>query len=227
MNQESKKFSYDKSAVCPIDRGVALYKRFLGLRKEDLENKDILDIGAGLARFQQEAGKPGTKIISIDPMYRYLTEDAEKMLGKEEEKDDTKVSGRTSVLRFRDDFVKKGRTRKNKAAAINEALPFLDESFDLCLANFSSFYWADYQYPDNAERKVMVQEMVKEILRVLRPGGEARVNMDWWLEDEYKDILKGMETELLFSWEIKRRENLRILILRKKEAFEELSFGEK
>src|SRR5947199_3299546 len=75
-----------------------VYLKDLGLTWEDLESKEILDIGAGLGRFAQAAQKRGVKVTSVDmhPEWHnetgvvptsvpYLLADARKRLPYEDE----------------------------------------------------------------------------------------------------------------------------------------------
>ncbi len=63
----------------------------------------------------------------------------------------------------------------NVVAGIHEALPFRDEAFDIVLSSYSSVAWAPINYPNTSQRERAVRRMLNETVRVLKPGGEARM----------------------------------------------------
>lgn len=132
------------------NRDISDYIRLLGINIEDLKGKSVLDIGASYGKFQKECKeKHGIDVIALDPSYVHNGE-----LKK--------------YLEFTEN-------RKNKIAGINESLPFIQNSFDVVLCNFSSFFYICDNYPNIKHRLKMAEQMFKEIFRVLKSRGEARI----------------------------------------------------
>ena len=84
------------------------YLQDLGLNWKDLEDKEILDIGAGLARFALAAKQKGVRVISIDLHPEWHTE----------------TDARPTTVPY-------------IVADAREPLPFPDESFDVIVARAS------------------------------------------------------------------------------------------
>lgn len=140
----------------------------LGLSIESLRDKNVLDIGSGGARLAEGAKdeKINAKIISLDPKYS-----SPKSLNR-------KISGDkdTTMERIKE-------KQLPAVAGLAESLPFTDESFDLIIANCSvPYYQSD---------KGLKAKSISEMIRVLKPGGEARITMvtknD---EDVVKDVIE-------------------------------------
>lgn len=178
-----QKFNYDKGG--PSNRGVDEYKGYLGfdiekivqeIQKRGGEASDIkiLDIGAGGGAFQNEAKKRyGVNVVSIDPAYDFNNpKRPRKMIDPE-----NRVSHYDS-----DEYIKNRKSQQSgwilgKLAAINEALPFKVDTFDSVLASSSSFYYLPDNYPMERKMIEMAFLMLEEIYNVLKPGGEARVQV--------------------------------------------------
>jgi ubiquinone/menaquinone biosynthesis C-methylase UbiE len=135
-------------------RDLELYMWSFALQKEDFTRKTILDLGAGpnakLSKDLQEAGVDAT-VISLSPEY---TNDAY-----------TKLLKPTIMDRMRKVVLGVEKKRELAVAAVGEALPFKDGSFDMVLALFSLSTWSMEKY----------REWLLEVERVLKPGGIAYV----------------------------------------------------
>lgn len=123
-----------------------IYQKRLQLSPEDL-NKKILDVGSGSGQFAREAKKRGfEKVFSVDPA-QYIMDNREKTVKAEAEK-----------------------------------LPFKDSAFDLVLSLhsvpiiFAPAGRVEYGKPRNwREFEQYVKGIIKEMLRVLKKGGEIRL----------------------------------------------------
>lgn len=135
------------------DRGMTDYQRDLGINVKALKGKAVLDIGAGYGVFQEECQKIGIYAIALDPAYRNPAKGGDRF----------------------ESHLKAARNRKGKVSGVNEALPFKENSFDVVLSNCSSFHYLYHNYPRHSHRYEMAKLMFEEIIRVLRPGGEARI----------------------------------------------------
>ena len=104
-------------------RGIASYEKILKFKKEDLEDKVVLDLGAGpkarFARDLEESGVHAT-VISLSPEY---------------------ADGEQHAL-----FKGEQDKRRLEVAGIGERLPFQDESFDEVLALYSVSIWSAENY---------------------------------------------------------------------------------
>lgn len=138
--------------------------RELGLSAESLKDKDVLDIGSGGARFAEGAKDENinTKIISLDPKYGLPENLKLKITGGED----------TTMERMKE-------KQLPIVAGLAESLPFPNESFGLVIANCS----VPYYQPD----KDLKEKSISEIIRVLKPGGEARITM---VVKDDEDIIK-------------------------------------
>ncbi len=159
------------------------YERLLKFKKEDLENKFVLDLGAGpKARFAKELERSGIKatVISLSPDY-----------ADTEHRELFKPAGLEKLITI----LKREKGKdKLEIAGIGEELPFKDGSFDEILALWSISEWAEHTY----------ERWIPEIYRVLKQGGVARIgpyHPRWDTYDgdifirkhkEMKDVVKGL-----------------------------------
>lgn len=129
-------------------RTIKEYELLLHFAAPELKGKRVLDIGSGLGRFQEEGRELGIDVIGIDPYYKDLT--------------------------YGVNYTGPRISTTDKIASINETLPIADNSFDTVLSLNSSLWHLPRSYPNIEERKIVAKEMLGEIVRVLRHGGEAR-----------------------------------------------------
>lgn len=129
------------------DNNLEEYERLLGFKRKDLEGKMVLDLGTSptdrLAKDVKEVGINAT-VVGLSPDLGNLYPNEIQVPGMEDEWDRLGV------------------------AAIGQAMPFKDESFDVILGAYS-VTWRAATYPEQ------VEAWVSEIGRVLKPGGEARL----------------------------------------------------
>ena len=132
------------------ERGLETYQDYLGIKKEDLRGKDILDLGSGeTERFSRELKAAGidANVICVNPDY--------------------------SIERFRKANSALPDWQKKSVAAIAQELPFKDECFDEVFAVYSITVFASpSKIGGNIEA---TKRWLSEIVRVLKPGGEARI----------------------------------------------------
>lgn len=158
-------------------RGISDYQRGLEINLSKFPGRQVLDIGAGFAEFQKQLKQEGIDIISLDALYR--------------------------KPRYNNHWLQ---DKSGKIAAVCELLPFADKTFDTVLGLYSPFYHIDSTYPEKSVRKEMAREMLEEAVRILMPGGEARLGIKFEdLENFYKPILREISKTLSleFSWEIR------------------------
>jgi len=140
-------------------RGIDQYSMVLGITLEDLYGKDVLDIGAGAGLFGKECSKHGINVVSLDPSYSLPEREiAERKHG------DMDISK----------YLRRKANRKGKIVGVNEALSFKDESFDMVLSTFASYFYIQDNYPEERHDEIF-ELFTGEILRVLKRGGEARI----------------------------------------------------
>lgn len=142
-----KAITYERKSLdySHADNGLSVYESMLGFKKEQLENKKVLDLGTGqtdrLARELRDAGINAT-VVGVSPdLFTAFSRNDLKVLFPE--------------------------WRRQAVAAIAQKLPFKDESFDVILGLYSVTYCS--WWPEQ------VQAWASELGRVLRPGGEARL----------------------------------------------------
>jgi SAM-dependent methyltransferase len=178
-------------------RGIESYEIILKFKIEDLIGKDILDIGIGFGKFQKECRYYQEKnkdhffnVIGTDPVYYdhdiYLKNNSA----------------------FDDDFrehISDQKNRENIISAINEILPFRNNSFDAVLNCWSSisYYWLNYE---KEKQEQMLKQMFNEIIRVLKPGGAAYIG---GYIDDYKlaekilsDINTSKKLKIRTEWTV-------------------------
>ncbi len=172
------------STVVPWGRTFKEYKEMFSLSKSDLE-KTILGCGDGPACFNAELTKIGGRIISVDPIYQFSSEQIKSRIeevypqimehvtnNKNDYVWDTigSVDGlgksrMEAMCKFLDDY-KKG---KKSGRYIHESLPeltFKNRSFELALCSHYLFLYSDHV---NKEQHI---SSIKELCRVAK---EVRV----------------------------------------------------
>jgi len=140
----------------------------LGLSPEMLRDKAVLDLGSGGALFAEgiKDNYPdlNIKVVSLDPKYSNPEHLKRKVMPGED----------ATIERI-------GNKEILAVSAVAESLPFKDESFDIVISNCAVPY---YQDDDRIK-----EASILEIIRVLKPGGEARITM---VVDNDEKILRGV-----------------------------------
>ena len=139
----------------------------LDLSEKDIKEKLILDLGSGGAGFAEGVKKQqelSSRVVSLDPNYNLETL-------TEENRD---------LMR---DAVKEISEQKLQAVAgLSESLPFKDEVFDLIISNHA------VPWHISGDTKKVIKS-IEEIVRVLKPGGEARLHP---VEENVVRIIHGI-----------------------------------
>ena len=126
----------------------------LGLKKENLHTKLILDLGSGGASFAEEISKHpelSSRVISLDPNYNL----------------DTLSDENRDIMQEAVEGIKKDKL--SAVAGLSERLPFKDSIFDLIISNHAIPWHIAYE-PEK------IKSSLQEIIRVLKQGGEVRMS---------------------------------------------------
>ncbi|OHA05678.1 MAG: hypothetical protein A2934_01765 [Candidatus Sungbacteria bacterium RIFCSPLOWO2_01_FULL_47_10] len=192
----------------PSGRGLDEYLKFLELTRDDLAGKKILDIGSGLNQCAEDIKKERLRadVVPFDYFYS-LPQHARENLYKNryDEKDFVKVKealGRVGGSGLTGELV----------AGRAEKLPFRDESFDMVICFFSM--------PLYAESREQAGAFMREVERVLKKGGTARIYPSRYggkgdipstrIEREYADALEHSSVR-----EIRDRDKFKVTIIEK------------
>jgi hypothetical protein len=170
--------------VVPFGRSLDEYQRMFSLTKLDLE-RSIIGVGDGPASFNAEATKLGRKVISIDPIYQFSSEEIYQRFEQvvdniieqvrvtpndwvwsyHQSPDDLKNNRVKAIKTFIGDY----ETGKIEGRYQLEALPklsFKNNEYDLALCSHFLFLYSqhyDYQFHYNS------------ILEMLRVSREVRI----------------------------------------------------
>ncbi|MDA2922577.1 class I SAM-dependent methyltransferase [Patescibacteria group bacterium AH-259-L07] len=138
----------------------------LHLTDEDIKNKIIVDIGSGGSDFAAQINnRPelASRTLSIDPNFN---------LGV--------LSGDNKDL-MKDAVAEIKQNQLDAVAGLSEELPIKDECVDLIISNHA----IPWHISDNPEK---VARSIEEMLRILKPGGEIRLNP---IDDEIFTMVKN------------------------------------
>ncbi|MDD5710796.1 MAG: class I SAM-dependent methyltransferase [Candidatus Colwellbacteria bacterium] len=146
--------------IRPTGRSAEECFEDLGISLEFLKGKKILDIGSGLNQFAQDLKQEHLDLTSIDMFYALTPEERKKVFSElsPENFETVKTSLDRMAIKDKDSHLVGGRA---------ESLPFLDETFDVVLA--------EYSMPHYAENRESMRDFFFEVARVLKPGGEAHI----------------------------------------------------
>lgn len=210
----------DKTVYIDVwERGVKTYEKELNFDVKDLEGEKVLNLGSGSTLlFEREVreAKVPCDIVSVSP--DYASEKHRKRLFEERSRIAAlvdKIKGRKPKLVLEDAQV---------VAAIGQDLPFPDEVFDRILCS---------HVLEHVENKKAYQALIREALRVLRPGGMAhfvptteKKDQAWGLDEvlrEFPDVVVvregvGASTSEWDDQGMKYKVPLHRLIFRKSDA---------
>lgn len=128
-------------------RDLEDYKEFLGFNKKELAGKTVLDLGSG----SQEKLARGLKEAGVEANVISLNPDY-------------------TIPRYRKIINNQEDWQRKSVAAVGQSLPFKDKSFDIILGLESIT-----MYEDAFKKPLSAQAWSREVARVLKPGGEARL----------------------------------------------------
>ena len=146
--------------IRPTRRSSEKYFKDLDISPEFLEGKKILDIGSGLNQFAHDLKKYNFDLVSIDAFYTLTPKQREKVF-------EELTPDNFDILKKDLDRITKKKKDSKLVGGRAESLPFVDEAFDIVLAEFS--------LPNHAESFDQVRDFFVEVTRVLRSKGEARI----------------------------------------------------
>lgn len=183
----------DKRDLLPTIRGIDEYAFSFGMDRKKflnwLQNKQhVLDLGAGGGSLEKEIeilkvnSHISTKIVALDLLYK-------NKKGVDFSNYATHLSfHNSSIVPSLQELNKvNSKFEQNSISAIFQNLPFADNVFDGILASYSFV-----QLEDKGE----LAKSYNEVLRVLKPGGEAFITLagvNLWLPENIKDKTNGIE----------------------------------
>lgn len=157
---------------------------------QEIEGKKILDLGSGLGGFAKDVfiQQVNCKVISLNPRLATSSRQREKEHTKvyvEQIVPETphlrKLFNRVRKIPERD-YIRETQEAHDKGALAGfvHALPFQDNSFDLIFDKDAVSKYAtpqDYDFVDKStlEEKELFRRSLREMIRVLKPGGEIRI----------------------------------------------------
>lgn len=158
------------------ERGLLHYKNFLQLSDSDIEGKKILDLGSGPThKFANEAEKnyKNTKVISFDYSF-----------------DNSNLEDSDDAIRFPSAELKRVSSSDNNVDKLRiegmfTELPFKDESFDLVVSSAAM--------PLYLTKPDQIYMAFKEVIRVLKEGGKARLGPITYSDIVDSDFSKNID----------------------------------
>jgi SAM-dependent methyltransferase len=160
-------------------RGIAEYENELGPLSGSLKGKKVLDIGSGEGNFLKECSELGADVVGVDPLYGIIF--GKNLFGERQHRGELLKSMAEKVGYKHQKAMARLEKRPAPAvsaiAGVNEALPFKDDTFDYVLSCCSSFLYIKESYPFFNETEFAAKKMLEEIIRVLKPGGEAHITV--------------------------------------------------
>lgn len=180
--------AYPQSGVASTARAFREYEAMFGLKEADLRAGPVLDVAGGASEFTAALREMGIRAVAADPFYAGLTERVIADAAREIDVSSAKIAARApdydwsfygspeehrklrerSLAKFAADFAREDAADRYVAAGLPR-LPFADGTFALALCSHFLFLYAD------AFGESFHEEALRELLRVLRPGGELRV----------------------------------------------------
>jgi len=149
------------------ERDLEDYEGYLGFKREDLNGKTVLDIGSGESELFSRQLKESGINAQVVSLNPDLISDS-----------------------YRQEIKKINDWQKKAVAGIGQELPFKNKSFDNVLALYSVAVFSSPSInPEAAEH------WMNEIVRVLKPGGEARIG--GLLADKKEEIFNGPYKNLI------------------------------
>ncbi|WP_249716272.1 class I SAM-dependent methyltransferase [Paenibacillus sp. J31TS4] len=187
---QASKPVYEQAGFAVTCRSPEEYAAMFALEEPFPAERDVLDVAAGASSYTAEARLHGVRAYAVDPQYAKTPAEMEEFGRREMETAAGKIGRlsrhmdwsfygsperqleirKRSLERFTADYRKRheeGETVYRCGGVPN--LPFESESFDLVLCSHFLFLY-DEQLPYELHAAA-----VRDMLRVLRSGGEARI----------------------------------------------------
>ncbi len=163
--------------VVPFGRSLDEYMKMFNLIKSDF-NKRILGVGDGPASFNAEATKIGMNVTSIDPIYRFSSDEIQKIFDEvvnniidqvkaspddwawsyHKSPEDLKSNRIAAINEFISDY-ERGKLEQRYLIGELPQLHFQDQEFDIALCSHFLFLYSDhhdYQFHFDS-----IQEMLR------------------------------------------------------------------
>jgi SAM-dependent methyltransferase len=211
-NSMEKAAFYPQAGVAVTCRSFSEYEAMFSLEEDLLSRGPILDVAGGASSFTADANARGLACVAADPRYALLPE----VLHEESMKEIAVSTEKLSTLRERFDWSYYGSLEAHRAnreaslvrfsehyrreqgrgtyvSASLPSLPFPDETFSLALCSHFLFLYEE-QFPVSFHL-----EAVKELYRVVRPGGEVRMyplhSLRWARYPALGELVEALERE--------------------------------
>lgn len=180
--------AYPQDGVAHTCRSYREYMDMFGLEENDLDGGPVLDVAGGASGFTAELAARGMPAVAADPFYAGLPEEilekARTEIGVSAAKLEAAASSydwsyygsperhrgmrEASLAKFAEDFMRPDAPTRYAAASL-PSLPFADNAFGLAVCSHFLFLYAD------SFGEKFHSDALRELLRVVRPGGEVRV----------------------------------------------------
>ncbi len=219
MNNEKAVPAYPQTGVASTCRSFDEYCAMFKLEPANLTGP-VLDVAGGASSFTAHLHAKGVRAMAADPFYEGDADDIVATGYREIEVASAKIASmaagfdwsyygsperqrairESSMALFAEDFRKEDARTRYFAASL-PSLPFENDTFELALCSHFLFLYAD------AFDGKFHSAAVRELVRVLRPGGELRiyplVSLKWepcpFLDDLIGEIGDVAEHEMLPS----------------------------
>ncbi|QTH46235.1 class I SAM-dependent methyltransferase [Cohnella sp. LGH] len=187
MTNEKAVPAYPQTGVASTCRSFDEYCAMFKLDPANLTGP-VLDVAGGASSFTAHLHAKGVRAMAVDPFYEGITDEIIATGYKEIETASAKIAAMAasfdwsyygsperqreirerSMTLFAEDFRKEDAWSRYFAAALPR-LPFENDTFELALCSHFLFLYAD------AFDEHFHAAALRELIRVLRPGGELRV----------------------------------------------------
>lgn len=196
MNNETRPAAYPQVGVASTCRSYEEYCAMFNLGEIgeigggwDAEHSSpVLDVAGGASSFTAQLHARGIQAMAVDPFYKGVTEDVIAAAAKEIEISSAKITANAeaynwsyygspeqhrdlrirSLALFAEDFRSEDAQNRYTPAELPH-LPFEDQTFGLVVCSHFLFLYAD------TFGEQFHADSLKELLRVLKPGGELRI----------------------------------------------------
>lgn len=209
--------SLELDEIVPWGRSYDEYRRMFDLDSSNLP-EPILDCGAGPSSFCSEANRKGTRVVAIDPIYRFSSNEIEQRFHEEIPRIRTMLkentekyvfdrfetpaqviqSRRESLEKFLEDYVDESDNERYVAGSI-ENLDFPDGEFDLALSSHLLFLY---------DELLSTQFHLQAIHEALRVADEFRIFPLRNLSGDVSTHLEPVSDELISEGYRLKRQNV-------------------
>ncbi|WEK53156.1 MAG: class I SAM-dependent methyltransferase [Candidatus Cohnella colombiensis] len=205
MSTNAKPPEYPQIGVASTCRSYEEYEAMFSLKEVDWSNQIVLDVAGGASSFTAQVIAKGARANAVDPFFAGLTEHVIEAARREIDVSSGKIAANAdaydwsfygsperhrsirlqSLERFAEDF-RQDLARERYVAASLPHLPFADNQFSFIVCSHFLFLYADQfgeEFHENA---------LRELLRVLAPGGQLRIYPLVTLKWEYCEFIPNL-----------------------------------